>query len=125
VEPGTSAVEPNTSESPHLPQANDPKVPVGSIIPEPNLTEEQIALFELRFENGYDLYVGQDYVTWLQLHHPNALPEELSGAHSTDLESRMNVVHSTPIRDHQDELLVVSESPQNDTPQASTPEVND
>jgi hypothetical protein len=46
VEPGTSAVEPNTSESPHLPQANDPKAPVGSINPEPNLTEEQMVLFE-------------------------------------------------------------------------------
>ena len=42
-----------------------------------SLNEEQLALFKQRFKNGYNLYMDSDYVTWLHIHHPESLPEDL------------------------------------------------
>ena len=38
---------------------------------------EQLDLFEKRYENGYNIYVEQDYVSWLQLYHPVSLPDDV------------------------------------------------
>ena len=43
----------------------------------PSFSEEQLALFERRFDNGYNLYMDSDYVTWLKIHHPESLPGDL------------------------------------------------
>ena len=32
----------------------------------------------MRYENGYDLFIDPNYVSWLQLHHPESLPEHVS-----------------------------------------------
>ena len=37
-----------------------------------NFTAQQIELFSTRFMEGYDMYDDQEYVTWLQLTHPEA-----------------------------------------------------
>ena len=36
-----------------------------------------MAVFERRYANGYNLYIDQDYVTWLQENHPESLPDDL------------------------------------------------
>lgn len=41
-------------------------------------------LFQLRYENGYDLFIDPNYVSWLQLHHPESLPEHLSSSWNHD-----------------------------------------
>ena len=41
-------------------------------------TELEEELFQTRYENGYDLFIDPNYVSWLQLHHPESLPEHVS-----------------------------------------------
>ena len=36
--------------------------------------QKKIELFERRYENGFDLYSDSDYVTWLQMYHPESVP---------------------------------------------------
>ena len=43
----------------------------------PYFTAEQIPKFEHRLANGFDLFVHQDYVSWLKYYHPNSLPSHL------------------------------------------------
>ena len=38
---------------------------------------EQVALFNLCYENGYDLFVDPDYVSWLLETHPEHVPADL------------------------------------------------
>ena len=38
-------------------------------------TEFEEELFQTRYENGYDLFIDPNYISWLQLHHPESLPE--------------------------------------------------
>ena len=33
-------------------------------------------LFERRFQEGYGLFVDAEYVCWVELHHPEALPPD-------------------------------------------------
>ena len=61
------------------------------------LSKEQLELFERRYENGYDVYEEEDYVTWLQIHHPASLPDDLK-KHNSDTAS---IVSS-----HSDTLLM-------------------
>ena len=42
-----------------------------------SFSDDKLALFQRRFESGYDLFIDQDYVTWLQENHPDNLPDEL------------------------------------------------
>ena len=42
-------------------------------------TEDEVRLFELRLENGYDLKHDQRYNKWLELHHPDKLDPAESG----------------------------------------------
>ena len=44
------------------------------IPPKPFFSEEQIHLFQTRFENGYNLFIDKDYVAWVNIHHPEFLP---------------------------------------------------
>lgn len=44
---------------------------------QPQISRERIELFEERYENGYNLYIDQDYVKWMQFYHPEDLPEDL------------------------------------------------
>ena len=34
-------------------------------------------LFKTRYENGYDLFIDPNYVSWLAMNHPEALPGDL------------------------------------------------
>ena len=43
-------------------------------------TELEEELFQTRYENGYDLFIDPNYVSWLQLHHPESLQEHLSSS---------------------------------------------
>ena len=43
-----------------------------------NFTTQQIELFSTRFMEGYDMYDDQEYVTWLQLTHPEAVPNSIT-----------------------------------------------
>ena len=38
--------------------------------------QNQLELYERRFLEGYHLFVDSDYVNWLQLYHPEALPPD-------------------------------------------------
>ena len=119
--------EPTTSEDDRSTSIFTPSA--HSTIPDITFTEEQIAQFQLRYDNGYDLYIDQDYVTWLQLHHPDSLPVELSAAgknaESTFSESQEGtssyalVNQSSPIRGHEGTILTVSESPLSEIQQQS------
>ena len=41
-----------------------------------SFTEDQITLFERRYNNGYNLYHDKVYVAWLQQEHPECLPKD-------------------------------------------------
>ena len=45
-----------------------------------DLTNEQCALFQRRFSEGYDLGIDPDYLRWLKIHHPEATPCDSGGA---------------------------------------------
>ena len=40
-------------------------------------TAEEIQLFERRFEEGYNVYIDQKYINWMNSTHPNCLPANL------------------------------------------------
>ena len=44
---------------------------------ESTFTSAQLVHFEERYSNGYDIFVDKDYVKWLSLYHPKALPDDL------------------------------------------------
>lgn len=52
-----------------------------------SFTEDQITLFQQRFDNGYDLYHDSMYVAWLQQEHPEALPSSSSFNDSMELQN--------------------------------------
>ena len=39
-----------------------------------HFSPEQLAKFEQRYKNNYDIYTDKDYAAWLQLFHPESLP---------------------------------------------------
>ena len=39
-----------------------------------NFQPEKVELFGRRLENGYDVYSDSEYISWLQLHHPESVP---------------------------------------------------
>ena len=41
-----------------------------------SFTEEQVDLFQRRYEEGFNLYTDLCYVNWLEIHHPEALPND-------------------------------------------------
>ena len=41
-------------------------------------TPQQIELFNTRFSEGYNVYVDQEYVAWLQLTHPEVVPQDIT-----------------------------------------------
>ena len=44
----------------------------------PSFTPQEVDCFTKRYEEGYDVYIDKQYVAWLQLHHPEALPHNVS-----------------------------------------------
>ena len=44
-----------------------------------DFTDEQSALFQKRFSEGYDLDIDPDYLQWLKTHHPEAAPCDSGG----------------------------------------------
>ena len=53
---------------------------IGSLPSPPvTFTEDEVQLFKLRWENGYDLRHDQRYNKWLELHHPDILDPAESG----------------------------------------------
>ena len=47
-------------------------------VEEQQFTYDQISLFQRRYEEGFDVFEDQDYVTWLRLNHPEAVPSDHS-----------------------------------------------
>ena len=39
-------------------------------------TSEQLDRFKIRYEEGYDVYENSDYIKWLELNHPQAVPAD-------------------------------------------------
>ena len=54
-------------------------------------TEFEEELFKTRYENGYDLFIDPNYVSWLQLHHPEALPEHIHGSATSNHDETMEL----------------------------------
>ena len=54
-------------------------LPVGNA---QSFSADQVARFEKRFENGFDVYVDADYVAWMRLNHPDSLPHHLAASSS-------------------------------------------
>ena len=48
-----------------------------SSLTESMFTSAQLLRFEERYSNGYDIFIDKDYVKWLSLYHPEALPDDL------------------------------------------------
>ena len=48
----------------------------------PQFTSKQIEVFNTRFVEGYNIYSDADYVSWLRLNHPTAIPHEYSDVQS-------------------------------------------
>ena len=59
----------------------------------------QIKLFQTRFENGYNIYNEKDYISWLELNHPEAAPSNLTCIDTATslLDSFSDVSHATPV----------------------------
>ena len=51
--------------------------PAKSSVTKSMFTSAQLLRFEERYGNGYDIFVDKDYVKWLSLYHPKALPDDL------------------------------------------------
>ena len=48
---------------------------LSSAIP-PKFSIEQEESFQKRFDEGYNLYIDPNYVEWLAVNHPEALPDD-------------------------------------------------
>ena len=46
-------------------------------------TDEQLKLFQRRYEERYNIYIDMDYVRWLELYHPETLPDDRSSLTQT------------------------------------------
>ena len=78
VSPVTSSSPPQlvtTLSLPLQPSTTSPSSHPVRTPPQPTLTSEQIARFEQRYEEGYDLY-DADYISWLECQHPDAVPSD-------------------------------------------------
>ena len=53
-------------------------------------TEEEICLFQNRFENGYDLYHDNQYVNWLRQEYPDSLPNGLVSNEQIDFSATLH-----------------------------------
>ena len=63
-------------------------------------TELEEELFQTRFENGYDLFIDPNYISWLQLNHPESLPAHVSADLNRDDNMDLdNNVHMDPDMD--------------------------
>ena len=59
-----------------------------------NCYQDKLELHARRFEEGYDIFLDSDYISWLKLYHPESLPPE------NDLsltETFPSVIPETPI----------------------------
>ena len=95
---GSVTVDPsNTSPNPDGESRMD-QSDSGSDLDKESFTEEQITTFQERYKNGYDLFLDKDYIRWLTLYHPDALPQRADfTSFSEDLEDG-----STQARDNED-----------------------
>ena len=53
---------------------------VESISSAETFTAEQLQRFQIRYEEGFNVFTDRFYVKWLKLHHPEALPSQLTSA---------------------------------------------
>ena len=56
-----------------------------------SFTEDQLTLFQRRYENGYNLYHNGMYVAWLQQEHPECLPNDLVIQNNTPVTENTNI----------------------------------
>ena len=91
-------------------------------------SEEQVILFENRFKEGYNLFIDQDYVHWLELHHPEALPPDrydLTSAENNSLtELFSDITPESPLplsTESSREVTAIPESPPEVTTVTDTP----
>ena len=86
-------------------------------------TPEQIDLFNTRFTEGYDIYDDQQYVTWLQLAHPEAVPNSITtpspeGPSVLGEFSNVSLIDPLPVDDPADDPSTDTVTP---APAQSTP----
>ena len=53
-------------------------------------SEEQVAIFMKRYEEGYDVFVDKHYVAWLEINHPGAIPPEKLPCQLSDVFSHVS-----------------------------------
>ena len=53
-------------------------------------SEEQVAIFTRRNEEGYDVFVDKHYVAWLEINHPGIIPPEKSPCQLSDVFSHVS-----------------------------------
>ena len=121
----TQPSDPASDERVCIPQVQSSEVA-------PQFTSKQIEVFNTRFEEGYNIYSDADYVSWLRLNHPTAVPHEYSDVPSilesfsdiTPLDSlNMSGSSSTLVTESGSSLSPVtdSSSPVTDSGSSSTP----
>ena len=75
---GSSVAAPSKRSATSLPDGSSSDVvnPCTSKPPTSTFTSQQLELFETRFAEGYNIYIDQDYVAWLDLNHLESLPSD-------------------------------------------------
>ena len=80
---GSSGTIPRNASS-HIATDGDHSVVARTVnLSTSTFTSMQIELFQIRFEEGYTIYNDKDYVSWLELNHPEAAPSNLDTATSS------------------------------------------
>ncbi len=51
----------------------------------PTFTDEQVDLFQRRYENGYDLCIDKDYVAWVNINYPGFFPSMAGDESNVDM----------------------------------------
>ena len=94
--PSGSSTSPGGSSGAPGPSGNSTSPGSSSL----TFTPEQLDRFQIRYEEGCDVYLDSDYVRWLQLNHPEALPADDPTASLSLTEHFSEVTPITPVSDH-------------------------
>lgn len=86
--------------------------------------QDKLELYETRFREGYNLFFDNNYVNWLKLHHPEALPPDNEYTSLTDIFS--SVTPETPVafietQQKSDSICVSNKSSTTPVSEMSTP----
>ena len=79
VSPPSPNVSPPNDFSPNVNPTLPTTNPSQSVqAPPPSFTADQVEKFEKRIANGYDVFIDDDFVSWLKFYHPHYLLSDLS-----------------------------------------------